>query len=119
LELINQLGGLPYIPFKKNSVPNARGSKLWAKLYKDFTENHYDFCKEYHRRSNIESAWSMIKRKFGDFCRCKNPQSQDSEILCKILCHNIVVLIFEIFNRGLKIDFEECQSVATAQKVVY
>jgi len=119
LDLVKKLGAMPYIPFKKNCTGNARGSKMWAMLYKMFTEQYLTFATEYHQRSNIETAWSMIKRKFGDFCRCRTPKSQDAEILCKVLCHNVVILVFEIFNRRLDIDFSRCQKYATAHKVRY
>jgi transposase len=119
LDLVKKLGAMPYIPFKKNCVKTARGSGAWAELFKIFTEHYLTFATEYHQRSNIESAWSMIKRKFGDFCRCRTEQSQDAEILCKVLCHNIVILVFEIFNRKLDIDFLACRKYASAHKVRY
>ncbi len=59
----------------------------------------------YHKRSNIKSCFSMIKRKFGNNVRCKKESSQDNEILVKILCHNLCVLIQEIFLNNITIDF--------------
>ena len=38
--------------------------------------------------------------------RSKNEVAQVNEILCKILVHNICVLIQEIFESGIRIDFE-------------
>ena len=40
-------------------------------------------------QSMIESAFSMIKRKFGDSVRAKTDTAMRNEALCKILCHNI------------------------------
>lgn len=60
----------------------------------------------------------MIKRKFGDFVRCKSEKSQDNEILCKVLTHNIVVLIHEICELGIEVDFSEVAKGLPAQKVV-
>lgn len=31
LEMVNEVGGMPYIPFKKNAVGSARGSSMWKK----------------------------------------------------------------------------------------
>ena len=45
----------------------------------------------YHKRSNVETAFSMIKAKFGGVVRSKTPVAQMSEVLVKILCHNICV----------------------------
>ena len=59
----------------------------------------------YHRRSNVETAFSMIKRKFGDSLRSKCDTSMINEALCKILCHNIVVVIHEMYELGIRPDF--------------
>jgi hypothetical protein len=47
----------------------------------------------YHKRSNIETAYSMIKGKFGSALRSKSDTGQINEALCKVLAHNICVLI--------------------------
>jgi transposase len=118
LKLAKSLNCLPYIPFKKGSTRKSKGSPMWAKMYQMFSMHYYEFAQEYHDRSNVESCFAMIKIKFGDFCRCKSEQSQDNEILCKILCHNIVVLVHEIFNRNLDINFLASSKMLPAQKVV-
>lgn len=43
----------------------------------------------------------MIKRKFGDFLRRKTDIAMTNETLCKILAHNIVVLIHEMHELGI------------------
>jgi transposase len=47
----------------------------------------------YHKRSNVESTFSMVKAKFGGSVRSKLPAAQINEVLCKILCHNLCRLI--------------------------
>lgn len=56
----------------------------------------------YHYRSNIETTFRMIKRKFGDSLRSKSEVGQYNEILCKVVAHNICVLIACIFETGLE-----------------
>lgn len=51
------------------------------------------FMVRYHRRSNIESTFSMIKRKFGDSVRAKNDLTMKNETLGKFVCHNLCCLI--------------------------
>jgi transposase len=46
----------------------------------------------YHKRSNVETTFFMVKAKFGDMLRSKTRTAQINEVLLKILCHNIVVL---------------------------
>tara|TARA_Y100000310_G_scaffold343193_1_gene449728 strand:- start:49 stop:1071 length:1023 start_codon:yes stop_codon:yes gene_type:complete len=118
LELANRLGAMPYIPFKKNTRKKKKGSPTWTKMFEYFSKNYIEFAQHYHKRSNIETCFSMIKRKFGDFTRCKNENSQDNEVLCKILAHNIVVLIHEIFELNIEVDFNGIGKKLVAQKVV-
>jgi transposase len=59
----------------------------------------------YHKRSNVESTFHMIKSKFGNTLRSKTRTAQINEALCKVLCHNIVVLIQSMFELGLKPKF--------------
>lgn len=56
----------------------------------------------YHKRSNIETAYSMIKGKFGSYLRSRSDTGQVNEALCKILCHNICVLIRAMHELGIE-----------------
>jgi hypothetical protein len=60
-----------------------------------------EFLQHYHKRSNVESTFSMMKRKFGDSLRSKTDVAMVNETLCKILCHNLVVLIHEMHELGI------------------
>ncbi len=46
---------------------------------------------KYHQRSNIESGFSAIKRKYGGFVRGKSVNSINSELSCKALAHNLML----------------------------
>jgi transposase len=107
LNLIDNLGGTPYIPFKKGTTGKRRGSgsKLWNKMFYYFLYNHDEFQQHYHKRSNAESTFHMIKTKFGDSVRSKTRMAQINEVLCKILCHNICVLIQEMHELGIEPNF--------------
>lgn len=52
-------------------------------------------------QNHVESRFSMMKRKFGDSLRSKTDVAMVNESLCKILCHNLVVLIHEMFELGI------------------
>ena len=47
----------------------------------------------YRKRSNVETAFAMTKAKFGGTVRFKNPAAQVNEVLVKIRCHYICVLV--------------------------
>ena len=52
----------------------------------------------------------MIKAKFGAAVRAKTTTAQVNEVLVKILCHNIVVLIQSMFELGAIPAFAEIQN---------
>ncbi len=108
LKLVEDLGGVAYIPFRSNTVARAgrgKGSKIWKKMYYLYQYNREEFDKHYHKRSNVETTFSAIKMKLKENLKSKNFTSQKNELLCKILANNITVLIHEMHRSGIKPDF--------------
>ncbi|MFH1199724.1 MAG: transposase [Candidatus Micrarchaeota archaeon] len=102
------LGGQAYIPFKSNASGQSHGIKyrLWRKMYHYFQLNQQEFFEHYHKRSNVETTFSAIKKKLGDTLKSKNPIAQENELLCKILAYNLTVVIHEMHELGIKPDFK-------------
>jgi len=96
-------GATPYIAFK--SIHTGRGGGLWARMYHMYMFNREQFAAHYHKRSNVESTFSMIKAKFRDHVRSKTDVAMVNEVLCKILCHNICVLIQQSHELGIDANF--------------
>ena len=67
--------------------------------------NEGEFMRHYHKRSNVETTFSMIKRKFGERLRSKTPTAQANEVLCKILAHNLCCVIQSMYELGIEADF--------------
>ena len=107
LGLVSKIGAIPFIPFKKNATSRAGGFAIWNAMYRYYKDHKEDFLQHYHNRSNAESVFSMMKRKQGANLRTKNDIAQVNEIMCKCLVHNICVLIQEMFEIGIKVDFKE------------
>lgn len=108
LEMIKDYGATPYIPFKSNTNPRSHyggTSPLWKKMFYYFMYKHDEFKQHYHKRSNVETVFHMIKTKFKDSLRSKNKTAQINELLLKILCHNICVVIQEVNELGIKSEF--------------
>ena len=105
LQLISDVGAVPYIPFKKHTSGKSRGSMLWTKMYHLFMYKHDEFMSHYHKRSNSETVFHMIKTNFKDNLRSTSKTAQINELLLKILCHNIAVVIQEINELGVKGEF--------------
>jgi hypothetical protein len=103
LEAIEKVGATAYIPFKDNSV--GEGPALWMKMWHMHSAHRKEFLEHYHQRSNVESVFSAMKRKFGPSVRTKDLDAQINEGLLKALCHNLSVLV-QVTNRlGLDANF--------------
>jgi transposase len=103
---------MPYIPFKSDSTIKGKDryykqSKLWKNMFHFFSYNNERFLAHYHKRSNAETTFMMIKTKFGDALRSKTRRAQINEALCKVLCHNICCLISAMHELNLKPKFYE------------
>lgn len=98
------IGATPYISFKANARGGYWGG-TWDRMYHYFQFRRDEFLAHYHKRSNVESTFSMMKRKFRDGLRSKTETAMVNEALCKILCHNLVVLIHETQELGIDATF--------------
>jgi len=82
LDAIDSVGAFPLIPFKSNNRGNATykapqaSSALWIRMHGFFTHNRQEFLEHYHKRSNVETTFSMIKAKFGGSVRSKTLTAQ-------------------------------------------
>ena len=84
-------------------------------MFHFFQYKREEYLQHYHKRSNVESTFSMLKRKFGDSLRSKTDAALINETLCKVLCHNLVVLIHEMYELGIAPIFEA--EIAAASEV--
>lgn len=120
-DAISATGAVPYIPFKENrreepvtqyfqKLDKRRllkdpKHKLWEKMLYYFRFREEEFMSHYHKRSNVETTFSMIKAKFGGNVRSKTDTAMVNECYIKIICHNICVLIQETHELGIDINF--------------
>jgi len=104
LKVTVQKGATPYIPFKSNARSD-RGDELWKKLYHYYSFNRAEFLTHYHKRSNVETTFSMIKMKFGERLHCKTETAQINEALCKVLCHNLCCVIQSMYELNITPGF--------------
>ena len=95
--------GTPFIAFKRNATGKA--SAMYQQMFHYFMYRREEYLQRYHKRSNVESTFSMMKRKFGDSLRSKTDTAMVNETLCKVLCHNLVVLTHEIHELGIGATF--------------
>lgn len=105
---IQMVGGTAYIPYKSNTTTqSSKGNRarLWRKMFYYFQLNNEEFMQHYHKRSNVETTFSAIKRKMGETLRSKLHTAQVNELLCKLIAYNLTVVIHEMYELGIKPDF--------------
>jgi transposase len=119
LEHFEQLAGFgatAYLPFKSNTTGGVGG--LFQEMFHYFKFKEREYLEHYHKRSNVESTFSMIKRKFGDFVRHKTDVAMTNEILCKVLCHNLCVLNMEEHELGIETVFRKVKAVESEPTII-
>ncbi len=99
-EAVAEMGGTAFIAFKSNTTGGVGG--LFEKMFHYFQFRREEFLGHYHKRSNVESTFSAVKRKFGDSVRSKTDVAMVNEVLCKLLCHNICCVIQEQVELGIE-----------------
>ena len=124
LEIVDKLGGTPYIPFKKNATGKACGSALWKKTFHYFQLHREEFDKKYHLRSNVEATFHSIKSKLGETIKSRNRTAQENEMLCKIISYNLTIVINSMFKLGITpafftaVDVKELVPVLESNKKI-
>jgi transposase len=115
LHAITSIGARAYIPFKSNSKPTRPG--VWNTAYHYFNLHREEFLSRYHQRSNVESTFSAIKRKFGDSVKAKNGRAMINETMAKFVCHNLSCLIHAMNEFGIDPNFGCTKMTVPAQIV--
>ena len=76
--VINKLKALPVIP--------VRGYKNFYGYLKQHRKIN---GKDYHKRSKVETVFSVIKRKYGSILRNKTYATQKTELISKLIAYNL------------------------------
>jgi transposase len=123
--LADSMGLDALIPFKANTLSNEvnrirgiRNPASWEKAYHLFQANREEFNRKYHTRSNVESVFSALKRKFGENIRSKNRVAQVNEVLCKLIAYNLTVLVHEMFENGIAPSFVAPAAISSPRSVL-
>jgi transposase len=103
-------------PFKINSKAQTNygpKSTLWTRMLDFYNDHREEFLTHYHKRSNVETTFHMIKSKFGQRLRSKTLTAQINEALCKVLCHNLCVVIQSVHELGIETNFSSEAAACT------
>ena len=113
---VEGVGGKLYAAFKSNATGGVGG--IYEKMFHLFSLNREAYLQHYHKRSNVESTFSMVKRKFGDALRSKTADAMVNEALAKLLAHNLCCLISAWYELNIDPTFGERPAPDDAPKDV-
>lgn len=106
-------GAVPYIPCRELDYNLSEKNELWRRMYHFYRFNESEFKQHYHKRSNVEMVFSMVKAKFGERIRSKTKTAQVNEVLCEVLANNLCCVIQSIYELGVEANF--CAAYSPAQ----
>jgi transposase len=97
---VESAGGKFYPAFRKDATGGAGGA--YAKAFHMFCLHREEYERHYHKRSNVESTFSSVKRRFGESLRSKTERAMKNEVLAKLICHNITCVIGAMYELNLE-----------------
>ena len=74
--------------------------------------NRDEYMNHYHKRSNVESTFSAIKRKFDDHVRSRTDVSMTNEVYCKLICQNLTCIVQSQIELGIEPIFWQDEAKA-------
>src|SRR3989339_201677 len=90
-------GGCAFIPFKvgkkKPSTASPKSYPAWKFAFNLWSKCNEFYMNIYHQRSNIESVFSVIKKRFGDKVLCRTFSMRSKEIALRLIAYNLKILI--------------------------
>lgn len=103
IDAVTALGATPFIPIKAGIKDHPADSPAWSKLFHLYSYRMDEFLPYYHKRSNVESTFSSMKRLLGDTLRSKRTEAQTNELLLMVIAYNITCMVHSIFELGVTI----------------
>jgi transposase len=103
VDAIHNVGATPFIAPKSNSTGGIGG--LFEKMIHFYRFNQAEYMDHYHKRSNVESTFSAVKRLFGDSVRGRNPAAMVNEVYAKFICYNLTCVIHSQLELGIEANF--------------
>ena len=103
VEAVAAAGGEAFIAPKSSTTGGVGG--LFEKMFHYYRYRREEFLKHYHQRSNVESCFSAVKRKFGDNVRSRSDAAMVNEVLAKLVCFNLTRVILSQCELGIEAEF--------------
>ena len=102
-QLVVSKNGTPFLCFKDNATNKAKGKPAWTVYIRRYKKDKETWLSVYHFRSIVESVFSSIKKRWGNFLNSKKKWMQKKEMALKVLVYNLkqVLMIRYARERGI------------------
>jgi transposase len=104
-DAVSAIGAEPLFKLKSNTRARAGGSPAWRRMVLAFQNHPRVANAKYHRRSNVESAYSAKKRKFSNSVRGRSSTSQRIEESISWVGYNLSLVPRARYEFGVDIPF--------------
>lgn len=101
VQLVEDLGAIPYLKPKSSSTLESKGKFAWRHMQFRYREDPTRFLKEYNQQRRIEAFFSKFKRRFGPV-KSRIGTMRRKEVWLKILILNVLVVANEKIEEELK-----------------
>ena len=110
-------GGRFFPAVKTNATGSSGGS--FEKAFHYFSFKKDECLQHYRQRANVESTASLVTRTFGDAVEAKGDAAQRNEVYAKFVCHDLCVLIAEMYAMGVAAMCERPAPCTIAQPAAH
>jgi hypothetical protein len=108
---VTRVGGVPYFIIPSPSLPrDGRLTSVCNLVLHLYAKDRVNFFKNYYKRNNVETAFSMIRATLGTDLHSTSAVAQYNEAICKVICHNLRVLGRAMHEEGVSPAFETVSS---------
>lgn len=101
VQLVEDLGAVPFIKPKSSSTMESKGRFAWRHMHFRQRQDPVRFLKEYNQQRRIEAFFSRFKRRFGSV-KSRIGTMRRKEVWTKVLILNILTVAGEKVEEELK-----------------
>jgi len=102
-QLVVDKNGTPYLCFKDNATNKAKGKPAWIIHIRKYKKDKETWLSVYHLRSIVESVFSSIKKRWGNFLRSRKKWMRKKELSLKVLSYNVKQVLLVQYAEECKI----------------
>lgn len=103
VQFIEDIKAKPFIMPKKNVIAASKGHyPAWNRMIHLWKEKPELFQKNYYLRERVECVFSQMKTTLFDGINSRSFLSQKNELVIRVICHNLSVIVESIFKFGIE-----------------